>query len=96
MHDPLGLFHGAMPTNLRRCPEGTLTGTAKCLNHLWFMELEYHEILIRIPIRSDDSWNCDIANGDTIYVGNFVDDGGWRIIWKMGMRNYTRVTIKEK
>lgn len=80
---------------MRKRPEGLPEGTILLVNHKWFVEFKHDGRKIKLPVRHDDAWNCDIEVGLTVWLCNYPEDGGWRVIWREGMKRFVKVDIDD-
>ena len=86
-------IHGPMPDTLPRPDDAAPHGVIALVNHNWFVEFTADGKKYMLPVRSDDSWNCDIERGSEVRLAFYVDAGGWRIIWKTGMKKFVRISL---
>jgi len=95
MADDLPAAHvkGLVPDELGKPPDEAPHGIVLRINHKWFVEFEYEDATLCLPVRADDAWNCDLERGSKVRLMYYMDDGGWRVVWKHGMKKFVKVSL---
>ena len=93
MPDPLppGYSSGKVPDRISKKPDHLPTGIIILINHNWFVEFEYMGEKLTVPVNDSDAWNCDIEAGIQVWLCNYPEDGGWRVIWREGMKRFVKI-----
>lgn len=89
--DPPWRVKGKLPEYIYKRPDHLPVGRVLCINHEWYAEFSLRGKTITIKIRDDDAWNCDIEAGSKIWLQEHPDDGGWRVVWRDGMKRFVRI-----
>jgi hypothetical protein len=84
---------GKTPERIDKRPDHLPTGVIILINHKWYVEFTIEEKNKVLPVRDDDAWNCDIEAGSKVWLQEFPEDGGWRIVWREGMKRFVKVTL---
>ena len=90
---PHGYSSGKMPDLIKKRPEGLPTGRIILINHEWYVEFTHEGKDLTKRVRDDDAWNCDIEVGIRVWLCNYPDDGGWRVVWRDGMKRFVKVDL---
>ena len=88
---PPGHAKGKIPERIDKRPDHLPTGIIVLVNHKWFVEFDYEGKELILPVRDDDAWNCDIEAGVKVWLCRYPEDGGWRVVWREGMKRFVKI-----